>query len=77
MIEDLAPPRNLYDCILGLRNPVRKQLTLKLLPNIIRRNPEDLVFTWKGLTDELLFSLNDKSEPALRALFVTRPALFI
>jgi len=48
-------------------------MTLKLLPNIIRRNPEDLVFTWNGIFNELLYDLSNETGPSVLALFSMRP----
>lgn len=42
-------PKNLYDCILGLRNPQRLKLTLQKLPHLIKAHKEDLTLMWNSL----------------------------
>ena len=48
-----------------------------MLPGILRRNPQDLVFTWNDLIKELVYQLSSKSVPSLTTLFVLRPQQFL
>ena len=73
----VVEPKNIYDCLLALRNKYRTSVALATLPKLISSHPEDLVLMWNSLLQQLLTDLQPAYIPILTLLMTKRPESFI
>jgi hypothetical protein len=53
-------PKNIYDCLLSLKNQSREAIALQQLLSLINKNQEDLVLMWNSLLQQLLSPIKEQ-----------------